>query len=177
MTTDHDTIECSVTLTEEPPAQPTHEPLPPAPGGDREQWLMTAAQRIHGAAVTTPISYGFGRGGTRSAKGYSIHQDEGGMPQIFIHPTTRNATELIARIIAATGAAVNCSAHIIAAQLPPFPTEGLPPTSNDNKDGIRQIKCVCPSCGFTMRTSAKWIAKGLPRCACGTQIISTLPTV
>lgn len=181
MTTDHDTIECSVTLTEDhAPAQTTApEPLPPAPtGGDREQWLSQAAQLIQGKPLAMPISYGFGRGGTRSAKGYSIHQDDGGSPQLFIHPTTRNATELLTRIIIATEQ--NLGAYNpawLATQMPPFPTEGLPPTSNDNKDGIRQIKCVCPSCGFTMRTSAKWIAKGLPVCTCGTQIISTLPTV
>lgn len=183
MTTDHDTIECSVTLTEETPAQITPDPLPPAPGGDREQWLAQAAALIHGKPLAMPISYGFGRGGTRSAKGYSIHADASDSPQLFIHPTTRNAAELCARIISATAATVPIGwvndyfAEKIAEKLPPFPTEGLPPTSNDNKDGIRQIKCVCPSCGFTMRTSAKWIAKGLPVCTCGTQIISTMPSV
>jgi len=187
----NDTIECSVTLTEEdaPPAiqqviTKPYAPLPAPTGGDREQWLSQAAQLIHGKPLAMPISYGFGRGGTRSAKGYSIHQDDSGSPQLFIHPTTRNAAELCARIMQASDAErTSCliypetMAAVYAAQLPPFPTEGLPPTSNENKDGIRQIKCLCPSCGFTMRTSAKWIAKGLPTCACGTQIISTLTTV
>ena len=106
MTTDHDTIECSVTLTEETPAQITPDPLPPAPGGDREQWLAQAAALIHGKPLAMPISYGFGRGGTRSAKGYSIHADASDSPQLFIHPTTRNAAELCARIISATAATV-----------------------------------------------------------------------
>ena len=178
MTTDHETIECSVTLTDDAPEHHTPAPLPAPTGGDREQWLSQAAALIHGKPLSMPISYGFGRGGTRSAKGYSIHQDDSGSPQLFIHPTTRNAETLIERIATATLTEyVKHSPSYFANQLPPFPTEGLPPTSTDNKDGIRQIKCVCPSCGFTMRTSAKWIARGLPVCACGTQIVSTLPTV
>jgi hypothetical protein len=174
-----DQITCTVTLTDDAPEQSTPAPLPPPTGGDREQWLSQAAALIHGKPLAMPISYGFGRGGTRSSKGYSIHQDDSGSPQLFIHPTTRNAAELCARIAIATLDQLPTvyAAADYANQLPPFPTEGLPPTSNDNKDGIRQIKCVCPACGFTMRTSAKWIAKGLPRCACGTQIVSTIPTV
>lgn len=178
MTTDHETIECSVTLTDDAPEQMQPAPLPPPTGGDREKWLSQAAALIHGKPLAMPISYGFGRGGTRSVKGYSIHQDDSGSPQLFIHPTTRNASQLCARIIAATLPnieAIDSNAQYWAGLLPPFPTEGLPPISNANKDGIRQIKCVCPSCGFTMRTSAKWISRGLPVCACGTQIV--LPTV
>ena len=28
----------------------------------------------------------------------------------------------------------------------------------------RMLKCVCPSCGYTVRTTGKWLAVGLPRC-------------
>jgi len=30
--------------------------------------------------------------------------------------------------------------------------------------GTRQIKLICPTCGYILRTSAKWIATGLPQC-------------
>lgn len=33
----------------------------------------------------------------------------------------------------------------------------------------RMLKLVCPLCGYTIRTSAKWIATGLPVCHDGTQ--------
>ena len=33
----------------------------------------------------------------------------------------------------------------------------------------RMLKLTCPLCGYTLRTSAKWIATGLPVCHDGTQ--------
>lgn len=33
----------------------------------------------------------------------------------------------------------------------------------------RMLKLVCPLCGYTLRTSAKWIATGLPVCHDGTE--------
>lgn len=35
------------------------------------------------------------------------------------------------------------------------------------KAGSRLIKCACPSCGYTVRTTQKWIEAGLPICPCG----------
>jgi hypothetical protein len=35
------------------------------------------------------------------------------------------------------------------------------------KDGIRQLKVVCLECGYTLRTTQKWIEIGLPTCCCG----------
>lgn len=161
-----DTIEISVTLDDSATTPTT------APNAEqsREDWLRAALHLIHGTAYTMPVSYGFGKGGTRSAKGYSIHNDAKDQPQLFIHPTTREPVALVARLFAATVSAYHThQIPEIAAQLPPFPTDGLAPTTTENKDGIRQIKCHCPACGFTFRTSAKWIAKGLPICACGTK--------
>jgi hypothetical protein len=34
------------------------------------------------------------------------------------------------------------------------------------KDGTRMLKVVCPECGYTVRTTAKWPAVGVPSCAC-----------
>lgn len=34
--------------------------------------------------------------------------------------------------------------------------------------GTRMLKLQCPCCGYTVRTTAKWIATGLPSCPTGT---------
>lgn len=36
----------------------------------------------------------------------------------------------------------------------------------------RMIKLCCPSCGYTIRTTAKWIATGLPVCHDGTEFVA-----
>jgi hypothetical protein len=33
--------------------------------------------------------------------------------------------------------------------------------------GTRMLKVQCGSCGYTVRTTAKWIEVGLPLCPCG----------
>jgi hypothetical protein len=35
------------------------------------------------------------------------------------------------------------------------------------KDGTRLHKLVCPACGYTVRTTARWIRVGMPTCPCG----------
>lgn len=36
--------------------------------------------------------------------------------------------------------------------------------------GSRLVKCSCPDCGYVVRTTAKWIAVGLPTCPCGEEL-------
>jgi hypothetical protein len=36
----------------------------------------------------------------------------------------------------------------------------------------RMLKLVCPTCGYTLRTTAKWIAQGLPTCHDGTPFVA-----
>ncbi len=38
------------------------------------------------------------------------------------------------------------------------------------KDGTRMLKVICPDCGYTVRTTQKWLDAGLPRCPCGTEM-------
>lgn len=40
--------------------------------------------------------------------------------------------------------------------------------SKEGKAGTRMLKVECPDCGYTCRTTAKWLAVGVPTCACGT---------
>ena len=37
-------------------------------------------------------------------------------------------------------------------------------TASKVKQGTRMIKCVCPDCGYTVRTTEKWLLIGMPHC-------------
>lgn len=39
------------------------------------------------------------------------------------------------------------------------------------KQSTRMLKVVCPEDGYTVRTSAKWLAVGFPSCPCGTTMV------
>lgn len=41
-------------------------------------------------------------------------------------------------------------------------------TSGPKKQGTRLLKVECDSCGYTVRTTAKWLDVGVPVCPCGT---------
>ena len=43
-------------------------------------------------------------------------------------------------------------------------------TEANSSPGSRLIKCVCPDCGYTIRTAQKWINVGLTTCPCGSDI-------
>ena len=50
-----------------------------------------------------------------------------------------------------------------------YPHASLSPMTNGRKkQGTRMLKVICPECGYTVRTTAKWIEAGLPTCPCGT---------
>ena len=42
--------------------------------------------------------------------------------------------------------------------------------SGVKKQGTRMLKLTCPDCGYTVRTTAKWIEAGLPTCPCGEEM-------
>lgn len=58
-------------------------------------------------------------------------------------------------------------AQVLAA-LGPYPHAPLN-VGTKKVQSTRMLKLVCPLCGYTLRTSAKWIATGLPVCHDGTQ--------
>jgi len=43
----------------------------------------------------------------------------------------------------------------------------LVPGAETKTQPTRMLKLCCPSCGYTVRTTAKWVAAGLPTCPCG----------
>ena len=52
----------------------------------------------------------------------------------------------------------------------PYPHGGLDATLMEKKQSTRMLKVVCPDCGYTVRTTAKWLEVGVPTCACGTEM-------
>lgn len=40
----------------------------------------------------------------------------------------------------------------------------------DNPDNLDNLKLLCPSCGYLVKTSQKWLDIGTPTCVCGTQM-------
>jgi predicted peroxiredoxin len=59
--------------------------------------------------------------------------------------------------------------NALAAEIGPYPHASLD-MSQVKKQGTRLIKLVCADCGYTVRTTAKWIEIGLPTCACGEEM-------
>jgi hypothetical protein len=59
--------------------------------------------------------------------------------------------------------------------LPPYPHVVLDMTKGQKKEGTRLIKIECQECGWTARTTQKWIDEGLPTCACGAEMIESPP--
>lgn len=56
-------------------------------------------------------------------------------------------------------------AHDLVARIGPFPTGGLNAGSGRKKQSTRMLKCVCPDCGYTVRTTRQWLADaGAPIC-------------
>lgn len=49
----------------------------------------------------------------------------------------------------------------------PEPKGEAPISSGPRKQGTRMLKVVCPLCGYTVRTTAKWLTVGYPACPCG----------
>lgn len=47
-----------------------------------------------------------------------------------------------------------------------------PSASGIKKQSTRLIKVECPSCGYTVRTTQKWLQVGVPTCVCGTDMIA-----
>ena len=53
----------------------------------------------------------------------------------------------------------------------PYPHAALDLTASPHKkDGTRMIKLECPDCGYVVRTTAKWIDVGMPKCPCGAEM-------
>lgn len=68
------------------------------------------------------------------------------------------ALGLVGKMTATTaGPEFNAWANPIVERLGPIPHASLRSGSGPKKQTTRLIKCTCDTCGFTMRTAAKWI--------------------
>ncbi len=51
-----------------------------------------------------------------------------------------------------------------------YPHSTLDFSAFAKKQTTRLLKISCPSCGYTCRTTAKWLEVGVPTCVCGTDM-------
>lgn len=64
-------------------------------------------------------------------------------------------------------------AHLadMAQSIGAYPHAALTPGNVTKKQTTRMLKVECPECGYTVRTTARWIAEGLPICPCGAGMV------
>lgn len=58
---------------------------------------------------------------------------------------------------------------LLVADLGPYPHAELT-NKTTTKQSTRMIKVLCNDCGYTLRTTKKWIEVGLPTCVCGNEM-------
>lgn len=58
----------------------------------------------------------------------------------------------------------------IVADLGPYPHSKITPSLQRKVQTTRMIKVQCPVCGYTVRTTQKWLDVGLPTCPDGDQM-------
>lgn len=54
-----------------------------------------------------------------------------------------------------------------------YPHAELDAKAKERKEGTRMLKCFCRDCGYTVRTTAKWLELGTPLCVCGAGAMAT----
>jgi hypothetical protein len=65
---------------------------------------------------------------------------------------------------------------ILAAECPSTYPGRLDTTKRrEKKQGTRMLKLECPTCGYLVRTTAKWLEIGLPSCYCGERFLPEEP--
>lgn len=60
--------------------------------------------------------------------------------------------------------------NALLSQMPGYPHRTLDMRVDAKKQGTRLLKIVCPSCGYTARTTRQWLSRGLPACPCGVRM-------
>ena len=66
------------------------------------------------------------------------------------------------------GADLMVRLNALADDLGAYPHAAIRPSEKEKTQGTRMLKVVCSCCGWTCRTTAKWIEVGLPACPSGT---------
>jgi hypothetical protein len=60
----------------------------------------------------------------------------------------------------------------LVAEVGPYPHAGIEALAIENrkKQGTRMLKVECPDCGYSLRTTRKWLEVGVPTCCCGSEM-------
>lgn len=62
----------------------------------------------------------------------------------------------------------------VAKGLGKYPHKGMTLSDKDRKkQSTRMLKLECPKCGYTVRTTRKWLEVGLPECPCGKRMVAS----
>lgn len=161
----------------------------------REAWLGAALHRITAGWPTQaelPENVRVSVGYPRVTRGraadpvtfYSARQSSGGMIEVFVSPALGDALAVcrelaLAAARIATGrpagdperAVLMARAERVAATLPPYPHDALNAvgavSAGPGETGSRYLKTCCPSCGYSMRVTRKWLAVAMPQCPAG----------
>lgn len=136
----------------------------------------------------TRISVGFpakrrGRAAGRLVEHYRPSESDGGLWEIFVSPTMGSALE-VARAVTAEAARISTGRTPTAAELetldaraarvvetmPPYPHSAIkvpghgPAAAGTVRPGSRLIKVDCQHCGYTIRTTRRWLSVKVPHC-------------
>jgi hypothetical protein len=58
----------------------------------------------------------------------------------------------------------------LVAALGKYPHAALDVTKGQTKQSTRMLKVSCPECGYSVRTTQKWLDVGTPTCPCGEEM-------
>jgi hypothetical protein len=68
------------------------------------------------------------------------------------------------------GPALTLKLRALLREVGDYPHAGLKLGEGIKKQSTRLIKAECPSCGYLIRLTQRWIAVGLPTCPCGSKM-------
>lgn len=98
-----------------------------------------------------------------------------------VHPTAKHQGDFIKTAKAvglvpkwtATGAGEELTALlvVVAEELGPYPHSKITPLMQEKVQSTRMLKVVCETCGYTVRTTQKWLDIGMPSCPDGDEMI------
>jgi len=60
-------------------------------------------------------------------------------------------------------------------EIGPYPHAKLTKIGGPKKQTTRMLKIECPKCGYTCRTTKKWLEVGVPTCPCGEKMVADEP--
>ena len=160
---------------------------------NRENWLMQAVGELrplfeaagHPLPATVRVTCGFPSTARRSGtlgETWSAADSADGATEIMVSPVLADGPGVLAVLLAQLSVAAGgkaAAAVLSAVGSNPDDYAGLLADLGDYPhaalalpvkatQATRMLKACCPQCGYTIRLTQKWVAKGLPICGtCG----------